>query len=126
MGCKPASGELTKALLPKKKVISFLCMIQSLSDFIPILSQKTYHLHQLTKKHQQFKWKKKHQQELENLKSALSNNTLLKNFQPDTPTYIYVDAHKSELSVTLLQGQTLTIASPVAFLSTATSEVESR
>ena len=110
----------------KDDVISFLCMMQSLSDFIPNLSQQTYHLRQLTKKHSQFKWNKHHQQEFENLKSALSNNTLLAYFNPDIPTYIYVDAHKSGLSATLLQGKTLDTAHPVAFSSRATSDVESR
>ena len=109
----------------KEDVISFLCKIQSLSDFILKLAQKTYHLRQLTKKHQQFKWKKHHQQGFENLKSALSNNTLLIYCQPNKPTYIYTDVQKYRLSATFLQRKTLTTATPVDFSSTAISDVES-
>ena len=107
----------------KEDVISFLCKIQSLSDFILKLSQKTYHLRQLTKKHQQFKWKKHHQQGFENLKSALSNNTLLIYCQPNKPTYIYTDVQKYRLSATFLQGKTLNTATPVDFSSTAISVI---
>ena len=110
----------------KEDVISFLCMMQSLSDFIPNLSQKTFHLRQLTKKHQRFTWKKHHQQEFDNLKSELSSSTLLRFFEPNTPTYIYVDAHTSGLSATLLQGETIYTARPVAFSSRATTDVEGR
>ena len=62
----PTKVEALKHVGPpenKEDVMSFSCMIQSLSDFISNLSQKTFNLRQLTKKHVQFHCKKCHQLE---------------------------------------------------------------
>ena len=109
----------------KEDVMSFLRMIQSLSNFIPNLSQKTFNLRQLTKKHVHFRWKNCHQLEFDNLRNALHKNILLMLFQPQQPTLLYVDAHITGLSATLIQGTTIANAKPVAFSSTVKTLMES-
>ena len=42
----------------KSEAMSFLCMIQSSTEFIPNLSQKTENLRELTKKNKRFIWTK--------------------------------------------------------------------
>ena len=98
-------------------------MIQSFSDFIPNLSQKTFKLRQLTKKHVHFCRKKCQQLEFDNLRNALHKNTILTFFQPQQPTFLYADAHITVLSATLLQGTTIVCAKPGAFSSRAVTLV---
>ena len=74
----------------KEDVMSFLCMIQSLSNFIPNLLQKTFNLRQLTKKYTHFQRKKCHQLEFHNLSHALHKNTLSTFFQPKQPTFCHL------------------------------------
>ena len=60
---------------------------------ISYFPKETYALRQFTKKQEQFKWRKYHQEELDNLKSELLSNSLLKYFKPDMPTHIYMLTH---------------------------------
>ena len=110
----------------KDEVMSFLCMIQSQSDFIPNLSRKTFHLRNLTKKHTHFKWDKHLQKEFNDLKASYQKETMLRFYDPTKKTFIYVDAHISGLSAILVQGDTIDDAQPVAFTSRATTNVERR
>lgn len=75
---------------------------------------------ELTKKNVYFCWKKCHQLEFDDLRNALHNNTLLTFFQQQQqqqPRFLYVDVHKTGLSATLLQGNTIANGKPVAFSS---------
>ena len=88
----------------KEEVMSFLCMVQANSDFLPDLALKTTHLRQLTKKHQRFVWSKDCQKEFEALKSALHDDALLRHFDISKKTFMFVDAHRTGLSAILAQG----------------------
>jgi hypothetical protein len=101
-------------------------MIQSLKDFIPNLARKTTHLRHLTKKHSKFRWGRDCQSEFEVLRGALKDQTLLRHFSPNLPTYIFVDAHITGMSAILAQGESIEEAKPIAFASRATTPIESR
>ena len=110
----------------KEEVVSFLCMIQSHAEFIPMLSKKTVYMRALTKKHARFVWSKECQKEFETLKGALCKETLLNFFDPSLNTYLLTDAHITGISAIIAQGQDLATSKPIAFASRATSPVERR
>ena len=45
----------------KSELTSFLCMMQSVSEFIPAFSRKVAPLRELSKQKERFKWEDKHQ-----------------------------------------------------------------
>ena len=110
----------------KDEVKSFLCMVQSNKDFIPNIARLTTNLRNLTKKHTQFMWTKRCQDEFEKLCSSFKEETLLKHYDPDQHTYIFVDAHRTGLSAILAQGDSMETSKPVAFASRATTQIENR
>ena len=110
----------------KEEVRSFLCMIQSNRDFIPNMAQHTTHLRNLTKKHTRFNWTKQCQDEFNKLCSSFKEDTLLKHYDANLPTFIFVDAHRTGVSAILAQGDTVESARPVAFASRATTPIEGR
>ena len=59
----------------KEELISFLCMMQSNSDFIEGFSQKTSTLRELTKKGTRFKWEKRHNDAFYSLIKAFREDT---------------------------------------------------
>ena len=71
-------------------------------------------MRQFTKKQEQFKWRKYHQEELNNLKSELSSNSLLKYFKLDMPTHIYMLTHIKQGSLQT-SPYTFDLALPAAF-----------
>ena len=124
-GIKP-NQEKANAPGSKEELQSFLCMIQSSKDFIPDLANKTMNLRMQTKKHSRFTWDNKCQREFAMLKDAFREDTLLRHFDPEADTFIFVDAHHSGLSAILMQGETSDSVKPVAFASRATTPVEQR
>ena len=65
----PAKVEALEHITPptsKEELISFLCMLQSNSDFIASFSKKSAPLRELTKGKIHFKWRDKHQRCLKN------------------------------------------------------------
>ena len=110
----------------KKEVMSFLCMVQSFSEFIPNLSRKTSHLRALTKKNVHFAWSKECQQEFADLRTALTDKVTLSHFDVEKPVTIFVDAHRSGLSAILAQGTDGGGNQVVACASRATTPVERR
>ena len=110
----------------KEEIMSFLCMVQSNSMFIPNLARKTVHMRELTLKHKKFIWSKKCHQEFDSLKAAFTNDALLRFFDPEINTYIFVDAHLTGLSAILSQGETAEQARPIALASRSTTPVERR
>jgi hypothetical protein len=119
---------LKHATPPKNKdeVLSFLCMINSHKDFIPNLARKTTNMRELTKKHKRFQWTSDCEKEFKSLCNQLKEDTLLRHYDPEIPTYIFVDAHKTGISAILAQGNSVESAAPVAYASRATTPVESR
>ena len=78
----------------KTDLISFLCMMQSNSEFIPQFAKKSAPLRELTKGNTRFKWEDQHQQCFQQL---------IAEFQKDT-TLRYFDAQKEHsLSLILIK-----------------------
>lgn len=110
----------------KEDVMSFLCFVQSFSDFIPQLSKRTQYLRKLTKKHKSFRWTKDCEKEFIMLKNALKEKTLLTYYNQALPTFIFVDAHNTGLSAILAQGKSADNCKAVAYASRATRDEETR
>ena len=129
VGPDPAKVEaLRNASRPESKseLMSFLCMLQSNSEFIPNLSKETVHLREMTKKNVRFRWNKQCQKEFEKLRGLLCDSTLLTYFDTGLPTFVIVDAHKSGLSAILAQGESVETAKMISCASRATTAVERR
>ena len=105
----------------KEELVSFLCMMQSNSDFIPGFSKKAAFLREMTKKENKFVWSKKHEAEFRCLVDSFREDVLLRYFDGNLPTYIVVDGHQTGMGAMLLQGNTLQEAKPVAVVSRTTS-----
>ena len=101
-------------------------MLQSNAEFIPQLSMHTQHLRELTNKHQKFQWDRKHQTEFDDIKALFCRDTLIRFFNPDLPTFIFVDAHRSGLAAILAQGYSISMALPISMASRATTKIERR
>ena len=110
----------------RSEVMSFLCMLQSNSEFIPNLSKETINLRELTKKNKRFQWTPKCQNEFDHLKELFCEEALLQYFDPEQPTYLFVDAHKSGLSAILAQGESPEKAHMITCASRATNPIERR
>ena len=123
----PAKVEALEYITPpnsKEELISFLCMMQSNSDFIASFSRRSSTLRELTKGNVHFKWEDKHQKCFEDLIKSFKKDTLLRYFDMSKPVYIFTDAHISGLGAMLAQGDSITTAKPVAFASRTTSSAE--
>ena len=123
----PAKVEALEYITPpnsKEELISFLCMMQSNSDFIASFSRKSATLRELTKGNVHFKWESKHQTCFEDLIKSFKRDTLLRYFDMSKPIYIFTDAHISGLGAMLGQGDSIATAKPVAFASRTTSSAE--
>ena len=110
----------------KSEVMSFLCMLQANSEFIPNLAKETTHLRELTHKHKIFDWSSECEEEFERLKTLFYEDALLRYFDPDMKTFLFVDAHRSGLSVLLSQGESRDKCHVVACASRATTPIERR
>ena len=125
----PGKVEVLEHLDPpnnKAELISFLCMMQSNSDFIPKFSKIAAKLRELTKDRVHYKWKEEHQSAFETLLKAFKKDVSLRYFDPTLPIFISTDAHKTGLAATLLQGDSKETSKPVAFASRTTTPAESR
>ena len=60
------------------------------------------------------------------LLKELREDTLLRYFDLEKPTFIFTDAHKTGLGATLAQGDSIANAQPVAFASRTTNHAETR
>ena len=130
-GVKPDPEKVTSLMhvtRPENKdeLVSFLCMMQSNSEFIDNFAQKSACLRQMTKASVRFEWKSEHEKCFQSLIREFREDTLLRYFCMNKPTYIMADAHNSGLGVSLCQGDSIEKAKPVAFASRATSDAEKR
>ena len=110
----------------KSELLSFMCMMQSNSDFIPNFSKLAAPLQEITISRSHFKWTKEHQDCFEQLKSSFSKEALLHYFDLNKNTFLLVDAHRSGLGAILVQGNTMNDARPVAVASRTTNDAEKR
>lgn len=108
----------------KEELKSFICMMQSNSDFISQFSQKMAPLRELLKKNVRFHWSEKHQNIFKEVISAFKKDTLLRYFDLSKPTYVFVDAHKTGLCAILAQGESIESAKPVDIKSRCTNKAE--
>ncbi|CAB4022967.1 Hypothetical predicted protein, partial [Paramuricea clavata] len=125
----PAKVEALDHMTPpqsKEELTSFLCMMQSNSDFIPNFAQLAAKLRELTKKHARFVWNTEYQTAYEVLIARFKQNTLLQYFEMSTQTFLFTDAHQTGLGAMLAQGDSIENARPVAIASRTTNAAEQR
>ena len=128
-GVRP-DPEKVKALenLPPPKnrseLKSFICMMQSNSDFIPNFSKNISALRELLNSDKHYKWTETHQKVFNDVLDKFKKDTLLSYFYISKPTFIFTDAHQSGLSAILAQGSDNDNAKPVSLASRCTSKAE--
>ena len=110
----------------KEDVPSFISMLSAHSRFIPMFSQLTENIRALQKKKSKFKWTEVHQKEFDAIKEYFKESTTLSFFDPDLPTWIFVDASYAGLGAVLAQGQDIDNTNIIAFASRATTSIERR
>ena len=110
----------------KEELISFICMMQSNSEFIPNFSKKTAILRTLTKGNAKFEWNDTHQLCFNDLINDFKAASLLHYFDMNKKTFIFTDAHISGLGAMLAQGTSIKDAYPVAIASRTTNKAEER
>ena len=111
----PEKVEALEELEPpqnKDELLSFLCMMQSVFDFIPAFAQKAATLRELTKERKRFRWEDKHQKCFEDLLSQFRKDVSLRYFDASKPTFIFTDAHITGLGAILAQGEDIETAKP--------------
>ena len=107
----------------KDELKSFICMMQSNSDFIPNFSKKVASLRTLLNE-KNFCWTRLHQKTFDYILNDFKENILLSYFDMALPTYIFTDAHVTGLGAILYQGKTLENLKPVAIASRCTNKAE--
>ena len=125
----PAKVEALNHITPpqsREELASFLCMMQSNSDFISIFAKLAAPLRELTKKNVRFVWNKAHQTAYEVLIARFKQRTLLQYFEMDAQTFLFTDAHKTGLGAMLAQGDSIENAKPVAIASRTTNTSEQK
>ena len=123
----PAKVEALDHISPpksKSELISFVCMMQSNTEFIPEFSKKASKLRELTKINVRFKWLEEHDRCFNKLLEAFKADALLQYFDINKQTYIFTDAHMTGLGAMLAQGDIIGEARPIAFASRTTSDAE--
>ena len=108
----------------KDELKSFLCMIRSNGHFIPDLAAATANLRELTRDSNTFVWSKAHEIEFQNIKAAFTEDILLRHYDTNAPTFIFVDAHRTGLSAILTQGNSIEATKAVAVASRTTTNAE--
>ena len=125
----PAKVEALDYITPpknKEELISFLCMMQSNSDFIPNFAKESGTLRELMKKNVHFKRDNEHQNCFERLITTFQKDTLMRYYDMKKPIFIFTDAHISGLGAILAQGSTISDAKPVALASRTTNSAENK
>ena len=103
----------------------FLGMVQYLAKFVPNLASNSSVLRQLLVKDANWEWTEEHTKQFADLQFLVTNNPVLKYFDPNLPVKLSVDASKSGLGSVLLQFRK-DDWHPVAFASRALSKTERR
>ena len=113
---------------PKRKedVASFLAMLQAYSKFIPLFSKLIENIRNLQKKNVLFQWTDKYQNEFDTIKKYFRESTTLSYFDPEIPTWIFVDAAKEGLGAIIAQGYDINTTDIITFSSRTTTSIEKR
>ena len=82
-------------------------MIRSNGTFIPDLVAATANLCELTKQNAVFKWTETHEKEFQNIKDTFTTDMLLRHYNINKDTFIFVDAHFIGLCAIIAQGQSI-------------------
>ena len=114
-----------KAPTDKTGVQRFLGMVNYLGRFVPNLSDETVNLRALTHSKSSWKWSTSHQKEFEKLKQLISNDQIMKFYDPKLPIKISSDASKSGLGCVLMQKHGEHFY-PVSYASRSMTLAESR
>ena len=98
---------VVKVSEPKNKaeLLSFLCLVQYSSKFLPDFSQTAQPLWKLAKKGVEFEWKKEHPDAFKKLKELITHRETLKYFSDKADTRIIADAGSEGLGAVLTQKQ---------------------
>ncbi|CAB4013461.1 Retrovirus-related Pol poly [Paramuricea clavata] len=108
-----------------KDVRSFLGMATYCAKFIPNFSHLSEPLRKLTMKSAQFRWTRCEQTAFDNIKNALTSDTVMAYFDQTKPTELITDASPWGLSAILAQNSTQhDDRRIVAYVSRSLSEVE--
>ena len=108
----------------KDELRSFLCMIRSNSTFIPDLAAATANLRELTKQNAVFKSTETHEKEFQNIKDTFTTDVLLRHYDTNKNTFIFVDAHFTGLCAILAQVKSIEQTKAVALASRTTTATE--
>lgn len=90
----PEKVEALEGLEPprnKEELTSFLCMMQSVAEFIPSFSRKASPLRELSKQKARFKWESRHQKCFDQLLSEFRKDVLLRYYDINSPIYIFTE-----------------------------------
>ena len=129
VGPDPSKVDALDHLRPptsKQDLNSFLCMMQSNSDFIPNFSKRSATLRELTKTGTKFTWESQHETCFRELIATFRKDIKLRYFDMNKPTFVIVDAHITGIGAILAQGDSIDSAKPVALASRTTSQAEKR
>ena len=92
-------------------------MIRLNGTFIPNLAAATANLRELTKQNAVFKWTETHEKEFQNIKDTFTTDVLLRHYDTNKNTFIFIDAHFTGLCTILAQGQSIEETKAVALAS---------
>ena len=125
-GIRPDPGKVKAMVeLPqptsKEDVRRLSGTVASFKDFIPDMSTTMGPIRKLLKKDVEFQWLPEHQQAVDKIKQVLSNEPVLRFFDPNKKVTIQAEASSTGLDACLLQDR-----GPVAYTSRALSETEQR
>ncbi|KAJ8353520.1 hypothetical protein SKAU_G00210870 [Synaphobranchus kaupii] len=109
----------------KKDVQRFNGMVNYLGKFIPNLSEKLAPLRRLTEKKMEWEWNHEHESAWNDLKKQLTEEPVLRFYDPARPIKISSDASQSGLGAVLLQ-QYDDNWQPVAYASRSMTDPETR
>ena len=110
----------------RDELISFLCMMQSNSEFMPNFARLSSPLRDMTKAGSRFKWTQDHQRCFNKIIEEFKACTMLQFFDMNKPTFVFIDAHVSGLGAMLAQGTCIEDAKPVLIASRTTNKAEER
>ena len=109
----------------KTGVQRFLGMVNYLGRFIPDLSEETVNLRALTHSKSIWNWSSSHEKEFVKLKKLISNDQIMKFYDPKLPIKISSDASKSGLGCVLMQKHGEHFC-PVSYASRSMTHAETR
>ena len=128
-GIKPDPEKVTalEDLKPpknKEELKSFICMMQSNSNFISYFLKSVAPLKILLNKEAHFKRTMFHQNVFHKLLKEFRKETLLTYFDINKQTFIFMDAHKTGLTSILALDEKISNAKSVPIISRSTSKAE--